>query len=116
MRDEARYITGDRDLPDTEQKALVIIHGHNGDWYVQIAPKDGRTTDGVRLCTSGGASTRCPGLTQAIADAFQAIISAQCGKPVVMRPRVDLEDEVRTWRAAFPNKVYANGQLYDVDQ
>jgi len=69
MRETAIYLTDDRDLPPDELRTLVIFQGGNGDWYVQVANRHGRTTEGVRLCTSGGASTHAPGLTASIAGA-----------------------------------------------
>lgn len=99
--ERAVYITDDRDLPEEDQRTLVIFHGGNGDWYVQVAPLHGRTMEGVRLCTSGGASTRCPGLTTAIADAYRAIKAAERGEA----PRAtysELEEELQAWRARFP--------------
>lgn len=70
---EARYITDDRDTPKPRNE-LVINSGGNGDWYIGVVP-EGEGTLGrmVRICTSGGASTSCPGLGAAIADAFRAI-------------------------------------------
>ncbi len=70
-------------------RTLVIFQGGNGDWYVQVAPRHGRTSEGVRLCTSGGASSHAPGLTVAIASAHRAIMAAQRGDPPSspLRPR-----------------------------
>ena len=100
MSENAVYLTDDRDLPDEDQRTLVIFPGGNGDWYVQVAPKNGRTFEGVRLCTSGGASTQCPGLTTAIAMAYRAMIAAQNGDRTGMQPSYgDLEREVRAWRS-----------------
>lgn len=102
MLDRAVYITDDRDLPEEEQRALVIFQGGNGDWYVQVAPRRGITTQGVRLCTSGGASSHCPGLTNAIADAYRAIKVAEKGAPP--RPTYsELEEELVAWRTRFPS-------------
>lgn len=69
---ERRYLTDDRD--ETECNELVISLGRNGDWYVAVAP-EGKGTIGraVRICTSGGASSDCPGLVRAIADAYRAM-------------------------------------------
>ncbi|WP_258570046.1 hypothetical protein [Burkholderia sp. MBR-1] len=98
------YVTDDRDLPEDEQRALVIFPGGNGDWYVQVAPKHGRTVEGVRICTSGGASTQCPGLGPAIADAYRAMRAAQSGvRPEHVVPREDLERECHAWRKKFSN-------------
>lgn len=99
------YLTDDRDLPDEEQRALVIFSGGNGDWYVQVAPRHGRTTEGVRLCTSGGASSACPGLTVAIADAYRAMVAASRGE----RPapsRAELMEELDAWRAKYPDQKF----------
>ena len=74
MQDPVRYLTDDRDIRDRNE--LVIMQGDNGDWYVSVVPEgQGCIGKGVRLCTSGGASSRCPGLTVAIAQAYRAIAS-----------------------------------------
>lgn len=109
-REAAVYLTDDRDLPDEELRTLVIYQGGNGDWYVQVAPRHGRTTEGVRLCTSGGASSHAPGLTAAIASAYRAIKAAQRGEPAPPS-RMDLEDEVAAWRAAFPKHQFEFGSI-----
>jgi hypothetical protein len=70
--DEVRYLTDDRD--ERRRNELVIQFGGNGDWYVSVVPEgEGAMGRAVRLCTSGGASSAAPGLTNAIADAFRAI-------------------------------------------
>ena len=69
-----RYLTDDRDA--RQRHELVIYQGQNGDWYVQIVPEGDRLGPTVRLCTSGGASARVPGLTTAIAQAFRALQTA----------------------------------------
>jgi hypothetical protein len=101
----AMFLTDDRDLPTEDQRALVIIPGGNGDWYVQVAPAHGRTTEGVRICTSGGASTQCPGLGVAIADAYRAMKAADSGEPAP-RSRYELEEEVAAWRSRFPGLTF----------
>lgn len=99
MTTEARYLTDDRDLPPDELKELVIFQGGNGDYYVQIAPAGGRTMEGVRLCTSGGASFAAPGLTQGISMAYRAMVAAQNGDRLFDAPSYyDLEREVAAWR------------------
>lgn len=71
--DQVRYLTDDRDYK--RRNELVITCGGNGDWYVAVVPEgEGTVGRGVRICTSGGASSRCPGLAPAIADAFRAIV------------------------------------------
>ena len=107
---KAVYLTDDRDLPEEDLRTLVIFPGGNGDWYVQIAPKHGRTTDGVRLCTSGGASTQCPGLTVAIAEAYRAIVASQSeNKRQDKQPSYsDLLSEVTAWRAKAVKYRYDN--------
>lgn len=69
---EARY-------PGIEPKNdLVIMPGSNGDWYVAVVPNgQGCIGKAIRLETSGGASTKCPGLTTAIADAYRAMKKAR---------------------------------------
>ncbi|KWT70808.1 MULTISPECIES: hypothetical protein [unclassified Variovorax] len=106
----AVYLTDDRDLRDDELRTLVIFQGGNGDWYVQVGNRHGRATDGVRLCTSGGASSHAPGLTVAIASAYRAIIAAQRGE-LAPPSRVDLEEEVEAWRAAFPKHQFEFGSI-----
>ncbi len=73
---KAIYLTDDRDLPLEEQRTLVIFPGGNGDWYVQVAGVNGRSMDGVRICTSGGASQACPGLSAALAEAYRCMVAA----------------------------------------
>ncbi|CAB3754547.1 hypothetical protein [Paraburkholderia humisilvae] len=100
---KAMYVTDDRDLPDGEQRSLVIFPGGNGDWYVQVAPKHGRAIEGVRISTSGGAQMHCPGLGPAIAQAYRAMLAAQNGeKRAAQRSLDELESEVRAWRSKFP--------------
>ena len=72
MQEPVRYLTDDRDIDDRLE--LVIMQGDNGDWYVGVVPEgEGCIRRMVRLCTSGGASSRCPGLTVAISKAYRAI-------------------------------------------
>ncbi len=72
MIDEVRYLTDDRDYE--KRNELVIQIGGNGDWYVSVVPEgQGCAGRGVRICTSGGASSHVPGLCPAIADVFRAI-------------------------------------------
>ncbi len=103
MTPAAMYLTDDRDLPEDEQRSLVIFQGGNGDWYVQVEHAHGRTSEGVRICTSGGAATACPGLGVAIAEAYRAMLAAQSGEIRKPAPsRGEIEDELRAWREAFP--------------
>ncbi len=111
MSDEknvAWYITDDRDLPLEQQKALCIFTGGNGDWYVQINPArhPDRGFEGVRLCTSGGASSHAPGLTVAIAEAFQAMLDAQNGVRVRGPTRAEMQMEIDAWRRAYPDRQF----------
>ena len=70
--ESVRYLTDDRD--EKRRNELVIQQGGNGDWYVSVVPEGtGTIGRGVRLCTSGGASISCPGLTVAISQAYRAI-------------------------------------------
>ena len=110
--EKAIYLTDDRDLPDEDLRTLVIFHGGNGDWYVQVAGKNGRAQEGVRICTSGGAATQCPGLGVAIAEAYRAIKAAQNGAPHdPVQSRAELEDEVRAWRNQYPAKTFMFGDI-----
>jgi len=73
---EAGFPSDDCDKNDKYE--LVIHLGGNGDWYIATVPEgEGCVGRAVRLCTSGGASTKAPGLTVAISNAFSAIIKAQ---------------------------------------
>jgi hypothetical protein len=117
MSEAGVYLTDDRDLPEDQQRTLVIFPGGNGDWYVQVAPSHGRTTEGVRICTSGGAQWACPGLGVAIAEAYRAMRSAK-NTPTGQRPprvpsRQELEDELAAWRAQFPQLRFERGFLVD---
>jgi len=72
---EVRYLTDDRD--EKRRNELVITLGGNGDWYVAVVPEgEGTIGRGVRICTSGGASTIAHGLAPAIANAFRALLGA----------------------------------------
>lgn len=75
-----RYKTDDRDISSSE---LCIMQGNNGDWYVAVADgPDHYPTNGVRICTSGGAAVACPGLGLAISKAYNAMFAAQNDKTV----------------------------------
>ncbi|MGF6440081.1 hypothetical protein [Paraburkholderia youngii] len=112
---KAMYLTDDRDLPEERQRTLVIFQGGNQDWYVQVAPKHGITTEGVRICTSGGAATHCPGLGVALADAFRAMLAAQNGQPrQQVQPREELERELQAWRSKFPEMRFDG--FFDIEQ
>ena len=73
-----RYLTDDRDY--SHRRELCILMGGNGDWYVGVASEGEHPRGMVRICTSGGASQACPGLTSAIAAAYRAISNAQRSK------------------------------------
>lgn len=76
--DMLRYKTDDHDISSSE---LCIFQGGNGDWYVSVADgPDHHPTNGVRICTSGGASALCPGLGVAISRAYRAMFEKQGGK------------------------------------
>ena len=54
---------------DADQKphyALSVMQGMDGDYYVAVMPKGDKIGPVVRLSTSGGASTRHPGVTTII--------------------------------------------------
>lgn len=111
MMDKAIYLTDDRDLPEEDLRTLVIFPGGNGDWYVQVAPANGRSMDGVRICTSGGAATQCPGLGVAIAEAYRAIQAADKGDRRPQPSRLELMDELSAWRSRFPNMKFNGLEL-----
>jgi hypothetical protein len=103
------YLTDDRDKPKDEQRHLVIAIGGNGDWYVGTSDHNGRDQQTVRICTSGGAASNCPGLGVAIADAYRAMAAGVNGEHRKHVPmRADLEDELAAWRRRFP-KIEFNG-------
>jgi len=109
---QAMYLTDDRDLPLEDQRALVIFPGGNGDWYVQVTPHHGRSIEGVRLCTSGGASSACPGLTIAVAEAYRCMKAVtESGSQSPIATFSDMEEELHAWRARFPNQRYAFGEI-----
>lgn len=63
--------------------------------------------EGVRICTSGGASSRCPGLATAIANAYRAMQAAERGEQSPAPPSLmDLEAEVAAWRERFSEYAY----------
>jgi hypothetical protein len=62
---------------DKSPMDLVIQQGGNGDWYIAILPEGYVIGPAVRLSTSGGASSRVPGFTVAIAAAYRALFEAQ---------------------------------------
>lgn len=115
MTDQALYLTDDRDLPEEDLRALSIFPGGNGDWYVQVTPAHGRSMEAVRICTSGGAATACPGLPLAIAEAYRCMLATQRGQrrePAASRG--ELEAELAAWRSHFPHLRYAFGDLEPV--
>ena len=76
---EVRYLTDDRDARDGRRLELCIGWGNNGDWYVVTVPEGERSFNAVRLCTSGGASSRVPGLCPLIAQIFRLLVAAESG-------------------------------------
>ena len=78
---EVRYLTDDRD--HEKRNELVISEGGNGDWYIGTACEGrGCIGNAVRICTSGGAASRVPGLGAAIANAYRALIEAGEGNGI----------------------------------
>lgn len=73
---EARYLTDDRDSGHPYE--LIIMPGGNGDWYIGTAP-EGEFAPGtmVRICTSGGAARRVPGVGQRIAEIYRILADYQ---------------------------------------
>lgn len=106
--DMATFQTDNRDLPIEDQMALTIVAGGNGDWYVSTHPVGQVSLNAVRICTSGGASTQCPRLGIAIAEAFTAIKNAELKKPLAEYPPSyeDLLTEVQAWRSKHPNQEF----------
>lgn len=77
LREEARYLTDDRDYPPHERYELVIFQGENGDWYVSVVQEGQKSWHAVRISTSGGASSAAPGLPLAIARVYEVIAKAR---------------------------------------
>jgi hypothetical protein len=70
---EHRYLTDDRDLNPEDRYELVVKHAPNGDFYIGSVREGQPLTTGVRICTSGGASTQNPRLAQAVFEIFQSL-------------------------------------------
>ncbi len=70
---EARYLDDMRDGHE-----LVILLDDQGDVYVSVLPEGHRIGPTVRLCASGGAAERAPGLLQAMREAHRAIRKERC--------------------------------------
>jgi hypothetical protein len=107
------YLTDDRDAAPEEQHSLVILAGGNGDWYVGVGNQQGRAHEFVRLCTSGGASSSCPGLTVAIAEAYRSMKAAQQGERPDAPSYSDLLEEVGAWRRHYPVMVCQFGHIVE---
>lgn len=102
--EEVVFVTDDRDKPDDERLSLRIIQGGNQDWYVSIAPEHEGAINGVRICTSGGASYTHPGLSAAISDAYTVLHNAKHGiRDNRPQSRAELLEEIEAWRSRFPN-------------
>ena len=109
------YLTDDRDKPDDEQHSLVILAGGNGDWYVGVGDRLGKAHKFVRLCTSGGASIYCPGLTVAVAEAYRAMQAASNREPRDAPSYSDLLEEVTAWRSRYPTMHCQFGDISKID-
>lgn len=75
IREPVRYLTDDRDA--RQRHELIIYQANNGDWYVQVLPEGDVLGPTVRLCTSGGASSRAPGLVESIRHAYIAMANTK---------------------------------------
>lgn len=104
----AVYRTDDHDLPLDQQAELRIALGGNGDWYISTSPIGTRSPLAVRVCTSGGASNKCPRLGLSIASAFHAIKDAESKTPMqnVKPTYQELEDELAAWRSQYPDMTF----------
>ena len=68
--------------------------------------------NGIRICSSGGASKAHLGLTAAIAEAYTAIKNADLGLQVKQpASRREMEEELEAWRSKFPNFEFDGLQL-----
>lgn len=62
------------DSDENDGKCMRIFQAGNGDWYLSTGPADeGYHEHAVRICTSGGAAFRFPGLTESIAEAYYSL-------------------------------------------
>lgn len=69
---EHRYVTDDRDRE--ERPELIVAWGPNGDFYIgSNSEEGGYNTRLVRICNSGGCSTRNPKLRDAVRAVFMAL-------------------------------------------
>jgi hypothetical protein len=73
---EPVYLLSD-DADQEPHMALMVSQGNNGDYYISVLPKGHRIGPTVRVSTSGGASTRVPGATNAIHQLWEAINASQ---------------------------------------
>jgi hypothetical protein len=113
MLEPLHYLTDDRDKDPEDQHTLVIMNGGNGDWYVGVGDINGRASAFVRLCTSGGASSQCPGLAVAVADAYRSMQAAKLGKAHNLPSHAELLEEVETWRQCYPKQTCEDGRIYE---
>lgn len=68
------YVTDDRDASDERLTILWVMHGANGDYYVTTTGWRERPFRGVRLCTSGGASSHLSALTAGASAMYRGLI------------------------------------------
>ena len=73
--DEAVYLDDCRDGNE-----LAILADDQGDLYVSVRPEGQRVGPAVRLCASGGAVERAPGLLTALRMAWETIRAAAEGR------------------------------------
>lgn len=65
----ARYKDDDR-----EGYELIIMRDEQGDLYISVLPEGHKIGPKVRLCASGGASSRCPRLRRALFHAYDSML------------------------------------------
>jgi len=71
IREPATLLSDDAD--QDPHYALTVCQGNNGDYYLSVMPAGDRLGPSVRVSTSGGASCKYPGVTEACRLLWEAI-------------------------------------------
>ncbi len=95
---EVRYLTDDRDSRNRAE--LVIGWGNNGDWYVYVAPEGEVSVHAVRLCTSGGISSRVLGVNPHVAQIFKLLAEME-KEPLVAQQSCTCISKVEGYRDRY---------------
>lgn len=88
--------------------SLQILLGGNQDWYVSKVCSGNKELRGVRLCTSGGASSRSPELVTGVAEIYRILLSPfELDKQSPSYPVI--QQEVLSFRENHPEHEYRFG-------